>query len=423
METTSTYDKASGEFIVHSPTDLSQKYWISNGFHHANMAVVFAQTIVNGKNEGVNPFLVPTRDSNHELMPGVQNRDMGVKIGVNGVDNAILRFTNVRIPRTNMLTKYAEVDATGTYQSQLAKPSQRFFAVTERLLSGRICIAGLCIGATRGCLYVAIKYAKQRMSIGPEGLSTVPIMNYQLQQNAIMPLMARMFALNVYYNFVRQAFKEQTLGWEIPSLCSSIKTMMSWNAERTATTTRERCGGMGFLSSSRFAEYLAVAHTSLTAEGDNRVLMHKVTKDLTLAVTKKGYVLPKPKLNVKAQIGTMDDVSSLELISDLFRFRVETLLVKLGAKTAELKKQGKSPYEVNMMGTSNLIQDLAMAYGERRMIDSCLDFLGGLDSAQDRKVMECVFRVAAIDCVKRDLSFYISEKAIKPQAGANLLIA
>ena len=62
METTSTYDKSSGEFVVHSPTDLSQKYWISNGFHHANMAVVFAQTLVDGKNEGVNAFLVPTRD-------------------------------------------------------------------------------------------------------------------------------------------------------------------------------------------------------------------------------------------------------------------------------------------------------------------------------------------------------------------------
>jgi len=117
METTSTYDKSTGEFVVHSPTDLSQKYWISNGFHHANMAVVFAQTLVNGKNEGVNAFIVPTRDQNHELMRGVQNRDMGVKIGVNGVDNAILRFTNVRIPRTNMLTKYGEVDANGVYQS------------------------------------------------------------------------------------------------------------------------------------------------------------------------------------------------------------------------------------------------------------------------------------------------------------------
>ena len=71
METTVTYDKAAGEFLVHSPTDLSQKYWISNGFHHANMAVVFGQTIVHGKNEGVNAFLVPIRDSNMNLMPGV----------------------------------------------------------------------------------------------------------------------------------------------------------------------------------------------------------------------------------------------------------------------------------------------------------------------------------------------------------------
>jgi hypothetical protein len=82
---------------------------------------------------------------------------------------------------------------------------------------------------------------------------------------------------------------------------------------------------MGFLSSSRFAEYLAVSHTALTAEGDNRVLMHKVVKDLTTAVTKGGYQLPKPRMNVKTQIGSMDDVTSIEYISDLFRFRLQTL--------------------------------------------------------------------------------------------------
>lgn len=37
--------------------------------------------------------------------------------------------------------------------------------------------------------------------------------------------------------------------------------------------------------------------------------------------------------------------------------------------------------------------------------------------------METVFRVFALDCVKRDLSFYVREKAIKPTAGANLIIA
>ena len=50
-----------------------------------------------------------------DLMPGVDCRDMGVKIGVNGVDNAILRFTNVRIPRVNILSKYCDVDADGVF--------------------------------------------------------------------------------------------------------------------------------------------------------------------------------------------------------------------------------------------------------------------------------------------------------------------
>ena len=63
METTATYDDEKDEFVINSPTALSQKYWISNGFNHANYALVFGQTIVKGKNEGVNAFLVPIRNS------------------------------------------------------------------------------------------------------------------------------------------------------------------------------------------------------------------------------------------------------------------------------------------------------------------------------------------------------------------------
>ena len=51
----------------------------------------------------------------------------------------------------------------------------------------------------------------------------------------------------------------------------------------------------------------------------------------------------------------MDDVTSLEYLSDLFRFRQITLFQQLVAKTAALKKQGMTDYEVNMMGTSELI--------------------------------------------------------------------
>lgn len=63
METTATYDEKSKTFSINSPSALSWKYWITNGACHANWAIVFAQTHVKGKNEGVNAFLVQVRDN------------------------------------------------------------------------------------------------------------------------------------------------------------------------------------------------------------------------------------------------------------------------------------------------------------------------------------------------------------------------
>ncbi len=54
---------------------------------------MFAQTIVNNKNEGVNAFLVPIRDASGKALPGVPIVDMGVKMGLNGVDNAALKYS------------------------------------------------------------------------------------------------------------------------------------------------------------------------------------------------------------------------------------------------------------------------------------------------------------------------------------------
>jgi hypothetical protein len=50
--------------------------------------------------------------------------------------------------------------------------------------------------------------------------------------------------------------------------------------QETATTCRERCGGQGYLSCNRFGQLIGFAHAGMTAEGDNRVLMQKVAKEL-----------------------------------------------------------------------------------------------------------------------------------------------
>ena len=114
-------------------------------------------------------------------MPGVTITDMGMKMGVNGVDNGALQFDKVRVPRENLMNRYCDVDEKGNFTSETQHIPSRFFKVTERLLSGRLCIAALCMGATRSSLYIGIKYAMQRLGVGSTGLSDTPIFNYQLQ--------------------------------------------------------------------------------------------------------------------------------------------------------------------------------------------------------------------------------------------------
>jgi acyl-CoA oxidase len=77
------------------------------------MALVFAQTIVKGKNEGINAFLVPIRDKNLKCYPNVEINDMGFKISLNGIDNGALKFHNVHIPRENLMNKYCDVTENG----------------------------------------------------------------------------------------------------------------------------------------------------------------------------------------------------------------------------------------------------------------------------------------------------------------------
>lgn len=52
-------------------------------------------------------------------------------------------------------------------------------------------------------------------------------------------------------------------------------------------------------------------------------------------------------------------------------------------KMGALAKEGKKTYEILMHQCSDLIQDLAMAYGERNTIEECLVFLKGLKNSEN----------------------------------------
>lgn len=421
METTVAYDEKKAEFVVNTPTTLSQKYWITNGFKHSNHALVFGQTIVAGKNEGVGAFLVPIRDASMREMPGVEINDMGAKMGSNGVDNASLRFTNVRIPRVNMMNKYTDVDANGKFSSPIKGLSQRFFQVTERLLSGRLCIASMCVGAARSCLFIAITYAQQRLAVGPKGESDTPIFKYQLQQNALVPLLARSVSLGLFHVMCKGIFQDpRGFEDEVLSLCCIDKTMNGWNLERVASIGRERCGGQGYLAVNKFGDYLATAHAALTAEGDNRVLMVKICKDMLTNIFKKGHKLPEMTMCPYRQIGRASDVTSLDILLNLLKFRETMLFQKLVGEQKRLKGEGKSAYQILMRETSDVMQDLAMAYGERHCLQYCIQTLGKVSNQTNKEVLAKVFRLFGAEIINRDLASYILAGVVSKEAQKNL---
>ena len=69
MQTTAVYDKVVQEFVVHTPSALAQKYWITNSAVHAKWCVVFAQLLIEGTNHGIHGFLVRIRN---EVSPHIR---------------------------------------------------------------------------------------------------------------------------------------------------------------------------------------------------------------------------------------------------------------------------------------------------------------------------------------------------------------
>ncbi len=287
--TTATYDPETEEFVIHTPFRGAWKDYLGNAALHGKAATVFAQLITNGVNHGVHCFYVPLRDDEGTFLPGIGGEDDGLKGGLNGIDNGRLHFDQVRVPRENLLNRYGDVAADGTYSSEIASPGRRFFTMLGTLVQGRVSLDGAAAWASAIGLTIAITYGNQRRQFDSgSGTPEVTLLDYGKHQRRLLPRLATTYAQIFAHDEFLQKFDGVFSGRldtdadreDLETLAAALKPLSTWHALDTLQESREACGGQGFLFENRLVGLRADLDIYVTFEGDNNVLLQLVGKRL-----------------------------------------------------------------------------------------------------------------------------------------------
>ncbi|WP_112248364.1 acyl-CoA dehydrogenase family protein [Kribbella monticola] len=428
LGTTATYDPATEEFVVHTPHEGARKDYIGNAARHGRMAAVFAQLVVGGESHGVHCLLVPIRSLDGDPLPGVTLSDCGPKLGLNGVDNGRIVFDHVRVPRTALLDRYAQVDAQGTYTSEIENPDRRFFTMLGTLVQGRVSVGGAAINASKVALTIAVRYAGRRRQFGaPGSADEALLLDYRMHQRRLLPLLARTYALHfaqaeLVEEFVRlfgeardgAAENDEHDRRALEAQAAGTKALGTWHATETIQMCREACGGAGYLAENRLAALKADTDVFTTFEGDNTVLLQLVAKGLLtnyresfgkldplgtarfiaaqaveIAVEKTALrslaerlrdVVPNRNDAADPDAGLRDDAYHCGML----RFREEHMLAGVARRLKAGIDSGMEPFEV-----FNRCQDHVIAAGRAHVDRVVLEaFLAGVQRAPAGEVRE-----------------------------------
>jgi len=353
LETTATYDSKTQEFIIHSPTLTSTKWWPGGLGIASTHAVVVARLITQGKEFGPHNFVVQIRSlEDHKPLPGVTVGDIGPKFGYSAMDNGFLRFNQFRVPRDALLMKYSQVTPEGEY----IKPPHNKVSYGTMVLIRASIVAGASQVLGRA-LTVAVRYsAVRRQFPKPDstpsskfasGWDEQPILNYQTQQQKLLPLLAIAYAFHFTKNQMLQMFnnmeKDLAKGSyeslaEVHAASAGLKAITTDTTSQGIEVCRKACGGHGYSLFSGIPDMYTDYVPACTYEGDNTVMLLQTARYLLKAfnagqsgssVHGNLSFFQKEKLaqvlNERCSAQKPEDLLDFEVQLQIFRHRVARL--------------------------------------------------------------------------------------------------
>jgi acyl-CoA oxidase len=445
LGTVAHYDLETHEFVITTPDDSARKDYIGNAAAHARTAVVFAQLEIGGTSQGVHAFVVPIRDDRGRPLPGVRIEDDGRKIGLNGVDNGRIWFDSVRVPRDNLLNRYADVTGTGVYESAIDNPDRRFFTMLGTLVQGRVCVGGAAINASKVALSIAVRYALERRQFGSPGGSEELLLNYGLHQRRLFVPLARTYALHfaqevlagqLHAVFSATEEVDEHTRRALESRAAGTKALGTWHASATIQECREACGGAGYLSANRFDALRADTDVFTTFEGDNHILLQLVAKGLLTDYSSSfgeldqlGMVRFVAGMAVETMIERTAVHKLLERIKDvlpggdddwdqeaglldpayqlqMFRWREEHMLAGVARRLKRGMDAGMDPAEVFSRCQDHVIGS-ARAHVDRLVLEAFVDRITAMVDDDNKVALNHLCDLYALSTIEHDRAWWM----------------
>lgn len=451
--TTATYDPATEEFVINTPFRAATKEYLGNAALHGVAATVFAQLITDGVNHGVHCFYVPLRGEDGVDLPGIGREDDGLKGGLNGIDNGRLSFDHVRVPRTNLLNRYGDVAADGTYTSAIDSPGRRFFTMLGTLVQGRVSLDGAASWASALGLYIAITYATQRRQFNGASGEETTLLDYGKHQRRLLPRLATTYAQLFAHDEFLQKFDGVFSGRtdtphdreDLETLAAALKPLSTWHALDTLQECREACGGAGFMFENRFVGLRADLDIYVTFEGDNNILLQLVGKRLLTDYARQftgadAKALAKFAVEQTAgrvfhgaglrQFGqAVADLGSTarsvenglraeqqhELLSDRVQQMVADIAGRLRAAGKD-KELGEKLFNENQ---AELIE-AARAHGELLQWEAFTDAIGRIEDEDSKTVLTWLRDLFGLQLIEKHLAWYLINGRLSTQRAASV---
>ena len=224
------------------------KMWITNG-GFADLYLVFASIDRQKKHKGIISLIVPA------TFPGIRHGEPIDKMGQRASNTTAVTFTNVRVPKENLLAGEGE----GFKKAMLA------LDITRPMI-------GIgAVGLARTAMELATRYAKQRIQFG------VPIANHQAVQFMVADMAIDIDAARL---LVWRAASLADQGMKNSKEAAIAKAFAADMAMRVTTDAVQIYGGMGYTKWHPVEKLMRDAKIIQIYEGSAQIMRRIIAKDL-----------------------------------------------------------------------------------------------------------------------------------------------